>query len=108
MHERKAIMAGMADALVTLPGGFGTLEELFEMVTWNQIGIHDKPIFLLNTMGFYNPLLKFIEHTVTQGFVRRGQESLMRTAEKSDRTYTFDQNGDGRTGNLPGTQTLTL
>lgn len=81
MHERKAIMAGMADALVTLPGGFGTLEELFEMVTWNQIGIHKKPIFLLNTMGFYNPLLNFIEHTVTQGFVRRGQESLIRTAE---------------------------
>ncbi|MCH8523766.1 MAG: TIGR00730 family Rossman fold protein [Balneolales bacterium] len=77
MHERKALMAQMADALITLPGGFGTLEELFEMVTWNQIGIHNKPIYMLNTMGFYTPLLSFIEHTVKSGFIKDGQQQLI-------------------------------
>ncbi len=81
MHERKALMAQMADALVTLPGGYGTLEELFEMVTWNQIGIHSKPIFLLNTLGFYDPLLQFIDHTVKQGFIREGQRDIITVAE---------------------------
>lgn len=81
MHERKALMAQMADALVTLPGGFGTLEELFEMVTWNQIGIHSKPIFLLNTLSFYTPLLQFIDHVTQQGFIRKEQQHLITTAD---------------------------
>jgi uncharacterized protein (TIGR00730 family) len=81
MHERKALMAGMADALITLPGGYGTLEELFEMITWSQIGIHTKPIFLLNTLRFYNPLLKFIDTIIHEGFIKPGQQHLFRVAE---------------------------
>jgi len=80
MHERKALMARMADALITLPGGFGTLEELFEMITWSQIGIHTKPIFLLNTLGFYDPLLKFIDTILDEGFIKPGQQHLVRVA----------------------------
>jgi uncharacterized protein (TIGR00730 family) len=80
MHERKALMANMADALITLPGGYGTLEELFEMITWSQIGIHAKPIFLLNTLGFYNPLLDFIAKIMDEGFIKPGQQHLFRVA----------------------------
>ena len=70
MHARKAVMAGLADAFVALPGGFGTLEELFEVVTWAQLGIHAKPIGLLNTSGYYEPLLAFVERAIADGFVR--------------------------------------
>ncbi len=70
MHTRKARMAELSDAFVALPGGFGTLEELFETITWTQLGIHRKPIGLLNIAGFYDPLLAMIEHSIVQGFVR--------------------------------------
>lgn len=70
MHTRKARMAELSDAFVALPGGFGTLEELFETITWTQLGIHRKPIGLLNVAGFYDPLLALIEHSIDQGFVR--------------------------------------
>jgi uncharacterized protein (TIGR00730 family) len=71
MHERKATMAGLADAFVALPGGWGTWEELFEMVTWAQLGLHRKPCGLLNARGYFDPLLSFIAHAVEEGFVRR-------------------------------------
>lgn len=70
MHERKALMAQNADAFLALPGGAGTLEELFEVWTWMQIGLHDKPIGLLDVAGFYRPLLAMIDHMVTEGFLR--------------------------------------
>ena len=70
MHIRKARMAELSDAFIALPGGFGTLEELFETITWTQLGIHRKPIGLLNVAGFYDPLLAMIEHSIVQGFVR--------------------------------------
>ena len=70
MHTRKARMAELADAFIALPGGFGTLEELFETITWTQLGIHRKPIGLLNSAGFYDPLLALVEHLIVQGFVR--------------------------------------
>ena len=70
MHERKALMASRADAFVALPGGAGTLEELFEVWTWAMLGIHTKPVGVLNVAGFYDPLLELIEHLATQGFVR--------------------------------------
>jgi hypothetical protein len=68
MHERKARMAALADAFVVLPGGFGTMEEFFEALTWAQIGLHAKPVGLLNTNGYYRPLLAFLEHVVENGF----------------------------------------
>jgi uncharacterized protein (TIGR00730 family) len=70
MHERKALMASLADAFVALPGGLGTLEEIFEVWTWAQLGIHDKPVGFLNAIGFYAPLLTFLDNAVDAGFVR--------------------------------------
>lgn len=69
MHQRKAEMARQADAFIALPGGYGTLEELLEVITWAQLGIHDKPVGLLNVDGYYNSLLSFIDKAVDEGFV---------------------------------------
>lgn len=68
MHERKAKMGELSDGFIALPGGMGTFEELFEVLSWLQIGIHSKPIGLLNVQGYYNPLLHLIEHSVKEGF----------------------------------------
>jgi uncharacterized protein (TIGR00730 family) len=70
MHERKALMNEMSAAFVALPGGYGTLEELFEVVTWAQIGIHQKPFGLLDVGGFYAPLLQFLDNATNEGFIR--------------------------------------
>ena len=69
MHERKAKMAELADAFVALPGGFGTLEEIFEALTWTQVGLHAKPCGLLNVAGYYDALAAFLDRTVADGFV---------------------------------------
>ncbi|MBF7052193.1 TIGR00730 family Rossman fold protein [Halomonas sp. KAO] len=69
MHERKASMAAHADAFIMLPGGIGTLEEFFEAWTWHYLGLHDKPIGVLDSEGFYAPLLSFLDNTVEQGFL---------------------------------------
>lgn len=71
MHERKAAMAALADGFVALPGGLGTFEETLEMTTWSQLGIHRKPVGLLNVAGYYDGLLGLLGHAVAQGFVRR-------------------------------------
>ncbi|RPB20808.1 hypothetical protein L211DRAFT_863204 [Terfezia boudieri ATCC MYA-4762] len=84
MHTRKAIMAKQADAFVALPGGFGTLDELFEIVTWNQLGIHDKPIVLLNINGFYDGLLKWINKAIESGFVDKGNRDILVEAKSAD------------------------
>jgi uncharacterized protein (TIGR00730 family) len=76
MHTRKAKMAEMADAFVALPGGFGTLDELFEAITWGQIGLHQKPIGLLNVAGFFDPLIHYIDHCVVEGFIRPQHRQL--------------------------------
>jgi uncharacterized protein (TIGR00730 family) len=70
MHERKALMASLADAFVALPGGLGTLEEIFEVWTWAQLGIHEKPVGFLDALGFYAPLLAFLDGAADAGFVR--------------------------------------
>ena len=69
MHERKALMAEMADGFISMPGGFGTLEETIEMLTWTQLGIQEKPIGLLNVDGYFDHLLDFIDHMVLEGFL---------------------------------------
>ncbi len=70
MHERKALMADRADAFLALPGGYGTLDELFEAITWAQLGLHDKPIGLLNVGGFYGALTSFLDSIVSAGFIQ--------------------------------------
>ncbi|GAU26856.1 hypothetical protein TSUD_02580 [Trifolium subterraneum] len=69
MHQRKAEMARQADAFIALPGGYGTLDVLMEVITWAQLGIHDKPVGLLNVDGYYNSLLSFIDNAVNEGFI---------------------------------------
>ncbi|MBB6147151.1 hypothetical protein HNQ77_005136 [Silvibacterium bohemicum] len=70
MHERKALMASRADAFVALPGGFGTMDEFLEILTWAQLRIHSKPCVLLNVGGYYDALLQFLDHAVEQGFLK--------------------------------------
>ncbi len=82
MHERKAMMAELSDGFIAMPGGLGTLEELFEMLTWAQIGIHSKPVGLLNMNGYYDRLLDFIDHARSQGFVRPQHAALMLLASE--------------------------
>lgn len=79
MHERKALMASLGDAFVALPGGYGTLEELFEAVTWAQLGIHRKPCGLLDVAGFYAPLGAFLDHAVEARFISRAHRALVLT-----------------------------
>lgn len=81
MHERKALMAELADGFVALPGGIGTLEELFEVWTWAQLGSHGKPCALLNTEGYYDPMLSFLDHTVEEGFMRRAHRDMLLVAQ---------------------------
>ncbi|MFT5482370.1 MAG: hypothetical protein ACI9GW_001020 [Halieaceae bacterium] len=70
MHERKSLMAELSDGFIALPGGYGTLEELFEVVTWTQLGYHNKPCALLNIEGYFDHLLRFLDHTVEERFVK--------------------------------------
>ncbi|KAL8211480.1 hypothetical protein R6Q57_005917 [Mikania cordata] len=81
MHERKAEMARQADAFIALPGGYGTLEELLEVITWAQLGIHKKPIGLLNVEGYYNSLLSFIDKAVDEGFVTPNARRIIVSAQ---------------------------
>lgn len=80
MHQRKAEMARQADAFIALPGGYGTLEELLEVITWAQLGIHEKPVGLLNVDGYYNSLLSFIDKTVDEGFVSPAARGIIVSA----------------------------
>lgn len=76
MHERKARMAELADAFIAMPGGFGTFEELFEIITWAQLGIHHKPIGLLNVAGYFDPLQHLMEQAISAGFVKPEHRQL--------------------------------
>ena len=84
MHERKAKMAELADAFVALPGGMGTLEELAEILTWAQLGIHARPCGLLDVEGYYGPLVSFFDHAVAEGFLRAEHRRLVLVAEDPD------------------------
>ena len=77
MHERKALMAELSDGFVALPGGVGTLEELFEVWTWSHLGLHNKPCALLDVQGFYSGLHSFIDHMETEGFLRPGVRDML-------------------------------
>jgi uncharacterized protein (TIGR00730 family) len=85
LAERKAVMAELADAFVALPGGFGTLDELFEMVTWGQLGLHRKPCGLLNVCGYYDRLLAFLEHAAEQQFIRAEHLATMLQDQSPER-----------------------
>lgn len=76
MHQRKALMAELADAFIALPGGYGTFEELFEILTWAQLGFHRKNIGLLNVAGYFDPLVELIEHAIREGFITPSHRDL--------------------------------
>jgi uncharacterized protein (TIGR00730 family) len=80
MHERKALMAELSDAFVALPGGIGTLEELIEVYTWSQLGLHDKPMGMLNVAGYYDGLAALLDHAVQEGFLRSQHRAALHTA----------------------------
>ena len=77
MHERKALMAELADAFIALPGGLGTFEEMFEMLTWVQLGIHRKPCGILNVASFYDSLIAFLDHAVAAGFLKPEHRGIL-------------------------------
>ena len=81
MHERKLKMHELSDGVISLPGGFGTLEELFEMVTWGQLGLHKKPVGLLNVAGFYDELLSFVQTMVDKGFLKEANQQMLLSAD---------------------------
>jgi hypothetical protein len=84
MHERKALMAELSDAFIALPGGIGTLEELFEVYTWAQLGIHSKPLGLIDVAGYYQPLVAFLDHAVQERFLRPETRTLLAVSEGLD------------------------
>jgi uncharacterized protein (TIGR00730 family) len=108
MHERKALMASLSDAFIALPGGYGTLDEFFEIVTWSQLNIHSKPCVLINTDGYYDFLLRFFDHAVREEFVRPANLRLMQVArdstealqwiERQEDKSSFNQNVGGQNG----------
>lgn len=94
MHERKALMADLSDAFVSLPGGLGTIEEFFEVLTWAQLGIHNKPCGFLNINGYFDLLIRFLEQAIDHGFINREHKSLFMVDTDSEglleqiKTYT--------------------
>ena len=85
MHERKAIMAERSDAFVALPGGFGTLDEVFEILTWAQLGLHQKPVALLNVEGFFDSLLAYLDHATDEGLIQRAHRDFLLVEPDPDR-----------------------
>jgi uncharacterized protein (TIGR00730 family) len=81
MHERKEIMADLAQGFIALPGGLGTMEEIFEVLTWAQLGFHQKPCALLNVKGYYNRLTQFLDHAVAQGFIAETHREMLLVEE---------------------------
>jgi uncharacterized protein (TIGR00730 family) len=78
MHERKKMMYDFSDAFLVLPGGMGTLDEMFEILTWSQLKLHSKPIYILNEFGFYDHLLKYIQHSHEEGFIKKEHLNLIK------------------------------
>ena len=85
MHERKATMAELSDGFIAMPGGIGTMEEFFEVLSWAQLGLHDKPCGLLNIGGYYDHLIRFMNHAVDQEFLKPKHRALLIVEEEPDR-----------------------
>lgn len=92
MHERKTIMNDLSDGVIALPGGFGTLEELFEMLTWAQLGLHQKPIGILNINGYYDDLINLLKKMVDKGLLRKINEEMLLISDRIDDLLTQMKN----------------
>ena len=106
MHQRKALMNELSDAFIALPGGFGTLDEFFEILTWSQLGIHAKPSGLLNVSGYYDSLLAMLDHAVTERLLRPAHRELVIADTDADsllqRLLSFSIVQAGKRVNAPG------
>lgn len=89
MHERKALMAELADGFIAMPGGYGTIEEIFEVLTWAQIGLHNKPCGFLNVNGFYDRLLDFLDHVMVEDFIAEPHRTMI--VVETDPAHMLDQ-----------------
>ena len=87
MHERKAMMAELSDAFIAMPGGFGTFEEMLETITWGQLGIHRKPVGLLNVAGYYDPMLAMIDRAIEEGFILPRYRNLFVASSSIDELF---------------------
>jgi uncharacterized protein (TIGR00730 family) len=87
MHERKMLMCDLSDAFCVLPGGFGTLDETFEIVTWRQLELHDKPVVLVNLAGYWDPLVRLIEHQAAAGYVRPAHLAMLQVVESVEAVF---------------------
>jgi hypothetical protein len=96
MHTRKALIGEKADAFIALPGGFGTFEELFEVLAWHTLKLHSKPILLLNTQGFYDKLLTFLDHCVEEGMLKPKNRELLLVADTVDEALAMLKLDDRR------------
>lgn len=94
MHERKQKMAELADAFVVMPGGFGTLDEFFEILTWRQLGLHDRPIILVNTEGYWDALIQLIDHIIKSGFAQEKHRDGLTIVDDAAAAIDFLQNHD--------------
>lgn len=88
MHVRKRLLYERADAAIILPGGFGSMDELFEILTWNQLSIHDKPIYILNTAGYYNALIQHMHHMYQEGFLYTSVEDAVTVINTPEELFT--------------------
>ena len=92
MHERKSMMAALSDGFIAMPGGFGTLEELIEIVTWGQLQFHDKPVGVLNIRNYFDHLLSYLDHTVAEGFLKpENREMLLQDADPAGLVQQFER-----------------
>ncbi|MFT6880308.1 MAG: hypothetical protein ACI8UX_002521 [Psychromonas sp.] len=87
MHERKAMMEEMCDSVITLPGGYGSMDELFEILSWSQLGLHKKPVGLLNINGFYNPLLAQLDLMVQEGFLKEPNRKIIQVSDSIEEVF---------------------
>ncbi len=92
MHERKSLMADLSDGFIAMPGGFGTLEEVFEVVAWGQLNFHNKPLGLLNVNGYYDNLIKFLDHTVNENFIKPEHREMILVEKDPEAMLTQLQN----------------
>ncbi|MGH1578970.1 TIGR00730 family Rossman fold protein [Planktotalea sp.] len=89
MHERKKVMFMNADAIALLPGGAGSLDEFFEVLTWAQLGLHKKPIVLINTLGYWDPLLALVDHVIAEGFAKGSLKNFFKIAASPDEALSL-------------------
>jgi uncharacterized protein (TIGR00730 family) len=101
MHERKAMLAERADAFVALPGGYGTMDEFIEIVTWAQLRIHAKPCVLMNVSGYYDKLLRFFDAAVGEGFIKQENRGLVQVARDAAETLEMIEREWGRREEIP-------